>query len=148
MSIMCGGPWHNSVHRVTHSDHHWVSKSCQKQAKWRQIADQASSHVPTSHPGPGEYMGCYQGECSCIEVTAHTSDHPDRDLPDQHTAISHTDSSKMTPAVCARICRGHSFYGLQNHHECRCGGSSWLPRYGKRPNADCNNACQGNPKLM
>ena len=126
---MCGGARHNSVH---HTDLAVtpVSKSCKFKADWWQVASKAEKQVPLPS-GPGHYMGCFQ-------------DHPDRDIPDLTLFRSHT----MTAALCARMCAGFSYYALQSYAECRCAGTDWLPRYGKRPNKECSTSCRGAPTSM
>lgn len=135
VGIMCGGGWHNSVHKVE-SPTAWqkasrkVSKSCQEAADWRRKAKESARHVPTSHPGPGKYMGCYQ-------------DHPKRDLP-----IFKGISREMTAEKCHNRCKGYHYYAMQNSHECRCAPESWKPKYGKKPNQECNKPCTGDVATM
>lgn len=126
---MCGGKQHNSVHQVV-SPTVAVSEACKIKADWWEVAIQSAKHVPLP-TGPGHYMGCFQ-------------DHPNRDIPD----LTLFRSNGMTPSLCARMCAGFSYYALQSYGECRCGGADWLPRYGKRPDGECNTACRGDPNTM
>ena len=132
LAVMCGGGWHNSIHQVSKVEYKGVlSKKCKKAVKWKAISEASKKHVPTTHPGPGVYLGCFQ-------------DHPKRDMPVERLHSK----GIMSATVCSKLCQGYKYYGLQNHRECRCAGMDWLPSYGKRNNTDCNAVCTGDTKTM
>jgi len=49
----------------------------------------------------------------------------------------------MTPKQCKSLCTGYAFFGLQLGNECRCGDTSWKPKYQKKVRLTCTESLYG-----
>lgn len=79
---------------------------------------------------PGwNYDGCY-------------TDDWERTLP-----VAQPASTAMTPSVCAGLCSGHRFFGVQNGNECFCGDERDAGRLAPDPES-CSVACTGEPGFV
>jgi len=73
------------------------------------------------------YIGCFV-------------DNSDRDLPIFQETLG------MTPELCADICRGHKYFGLQWYSQCFCGDT--YGKYASSTEDDCSTPCSGAPDVM
>jgi hypothetical protein len=91
-------------------------------AAWRNSVYKVQNTKPAL-ANPVNYIGCYQDQAT-------------RDLNGEFTG------SVTSGAACRSICRGFTYFGLQDGSQCFCGNRLGL--YGQASWKDCSMQCQGN----
>eukprot|EP01052_Picozoa_sp_SAG31_P046347 SAG31_NODE_8827_length_1380_cov_1.810304_2_plen_223_part_01 len=116
----CGGQNRNSVYRITAAE---------------SLADVITGGVDETF----EYVGCY---VDAAERTMNSGNEADANEDGAFGSLG----ALATPHMCADMCAGFQYFGLQYANQCFCGNE--YDSGGEADSSDCNMACTGDDTIM